>query len=84
MSFEHVPGFRKGEFMRIALAICLAAVIGCTSEETVADVDWEKLRVEAVNRPRTLVYNTDGNDVYHWPSNLPVTAENFTGRRGLI
>ena len=67
--------------MKFVLAICLAAVIGCTSEETVADVDWEKLRVEAVNRPRTLVYNTDGNDVYHWPSNLPVTAENFTGRR---
>ena len=45
------------------------------------DERWEARRTAAVNRPRTLVYNTDGNDVYKWPSNLPVTVENFTGRR---
>ncbi|MBQ6339764.1 MAG: hypothetical protein IJI36_11525, partial [Kiritimatiellae bacterium] len=31
--------------------------------------------------PRTFVYNTDGNDAHNWPSNLPVTVGNFTGRR---
>ena len=72
---------RKGEFMKFVLVICLAAVVGCTSKETAAGADWEKLRAAAVNRPRTLVYNTDGNDVYNWPSNLPVTAGNFLGRR---
>lgn len=51
------------------------------SQSIAADAGWEALRTAAVNRPRTLVYNTDGNDVYKWPSNMPVTVENFIGRR---
>ena len=54
----------KGGFMEFLLAICMVAMVGCTSGEPAAGADWEKLRAEAVNRPRTLVYNTDGNDVY--------------------
>ena len=42
---------------------------------------WAARRAEALARPRTFVYNTDGNDAHNWPSNLPVTVENFTGRR---
>ena len=45
------------------------------------DASWEELRATALARPRTFVYNTDGNDAHNWPSNLPVTVENFTGRR---
>jgi hypothetical protein len=52
-------------------------VAGCTSQED----NWEVKRQAAVNRPRTLVYNTDGCDMLYWPSNLPITVENFTGRR---
>ena len=46
-----------------------------------ADDAWAARRAEALARPRTFVYNTDGNDAHNWPSNLPVTVENFTGRR---
>ena len=45
------------------------------------DDAWAARRAEALARPRTFVYNTDGNDAHNWPSNLPVTVENFTGRR---
>ena len=42
---------------------------------------WAARRAEALARPRAFVYNTDGNDAHNWPSNLPVTVGNFTGRR---
>lgn len=42
---------------------------------------WEAKRAAAVDRVRPLVYNTDGCDMLYWPSNLPVSVENFTGRR---
>ena len=57
----------------------LAATVGfCGSP---ADDAWAARRAEALARPRTFVYNTDGNDAHNWPSNLPVTVENFTWRR---
>ncbi len=57
----------------------LAATVGfCGSQ---ADDAWAARHAEALARPRTFVYNTDGNDAHNWPSNLPVTVENFTGRR---
>ena len=63
--------------------VMVASVFFCTTLAVAAQHDeaWEARRAEVVNRPRTFVYNTDGNDVYKWPSNLPVTVENFTGRR---
>ena len=45
------------------------------------DADWAARRAAAVNRDRTLVYNTDGCDMLYYPSNLPVTVEAFTGYR---
>jgi len=69
-------------------SFCISAVVGgsvlflalmaCAG---LGDSSWEARRAAAVNRPRTFVYNTDGNDAHNWPSNLPVTVENFTGRR---
>ena len=63
----------------------IVAVSACTvfAMEVLAqdDASWEGLRAAALARPRTFVYNTDGNDAHNWPSNLPVTVENFTGRR---
>lgn len=43
--------------------------------------NWAEKRASAVNRFRPLVYNTDGCDMLYWPSNLPVSVGNFTGRR---
>ena len=45
------------------------------------DPAWELRRAKAVNRMRPLVYNTDGCDMLYWPTNLPTTVANFTGRR---
>ena len=62
-----------------AAFVVLAGQFGfCGSQ---ADDAWAARRAEALARPRTFVYNTDGNDAHNWPSNLPVTVENFTGRR---
>ena len=61
-----------------ACAVCVAMVGFCGSP---ADDAWAARRAEALARPRTFVYNTDGNDAHNWPSNLPVTVENFTGHR---
>ena len=59
------------------LSISVALIAGCSTQ----DEAWEAKRKAAVERPRTLVYNTDGCDMLYWPSNLPITVENFTGRR---
>ena len=54
----------------------IVAVSACTvfAMEVLAqdDASWEGLRAAALARPRTFVYNTDGNDAHNWPSNLPV------------
>ena len=57
----------------------LAGTFGFCGSST--DDAWAVRRAEALARPRTFVYNTDGNDAHNWPSNLPVTVGNFTGRR---
>ena len=66
-----------------ALRIVLSAVFLAECGEIRAnDGDmWAARRTAAVNRARPLVYNTDGCDMLYWPSNLPVSIENFTGRR---
>ena len=58
-------------------AVFAALLADCTAQ----DGDWAAKRKAAVERPRTLVYNTDGCDMLYWPSNLAVSVENFTGRR---
>lgn len=63
---------KRCEFLGL-LAVLL--VVGCTKD------DWVEKRASAVNRPRYVVYNTDGCDILFWPSNLPISVENFTGRR---
>ena len=69
-------------FYLVAVAAAFVVLAGqfgfCGSQ---ADDAWAARRAEALARPRTFVYNTDGNDAHNWPSNLPVTVENFTGRR---
>jgi len=60
----------------------VAAVVGCApSRMSSNEAAWAAKRAAAVNRARPLVYNTDGCDMLYWPSNLPVSVANFTGRR---
>ena len=68
--------------MRIVVSGLLGACVlaGCC-QNAVSDEQWAAMRAEAVNRTRPLVYNTDGCDMLYWPTNLPVTVGNFTGRR---
>ena len=63
--------------MKSAFAVWLTAwaVMGVQAD------DWAMKRQAAVGRARPLVYNTDGCDMLYWPSNLPVSVANFTGRR---
>lgn len=59
------------------LAGCAALLVLLTG----CDDEWEARRSAAVNRPRGVVYNTDGCDMLYWPSNLPVSVGNFMDRR---
>ena len=69
----------KKAMVGIVLAgVC--AVAGCRQSSS-DDAQWAAKRAAAVARPRPLVYNTDGCDMLYWPSNLPVSVENFTGVR---
>lgn len=45
------------------------------------DDAWEKLRTEALNRKRRVIYNTDGCDAVYFPRELEATKENFISRR---
>lgn len=68
--------------MLTILTVMLAATTVDAIEQPLAARDeWEARRSAAVNRPRGVVYNTDGCDMLYWPSNLPVSVENFTDRR---
>lgn len=55
-------------------ALCIGTVWG-------ADEAWEAKREALKNRPRQLILNSDGNEVIHWKTNLPVTVGNFTAQR---
>ena len=42
---------------------------------------FEAKRAEMLNRPRTVIYNTDGNDMVLYPRSLPLTQEAFESVR---
>lgn len=68
----------KCDFSTACAAILCVFAAGCAPDDVGG---WAAKRSAAVNRARPLVYNTDGCDMLYWPSNLPVSVENFTGRR---
>lgn len=62
----------------LAAALCGGAAGGGGAP---GDGDYAALKAAALARPRGFVYNTDGCDILYWPTNLPVSVENFTRRR---
>lgn len=60
-----------------------AAVLGVlgTVQILAGDDSWDAKRQAAINRKRTVIYNTDGCDAVYYPKNLPATKENFINQR---
>ena len=60
------------------IVICVVSslfVMSCVGD------DWDALRIAAVDRPRPLIYNTDGCDMLQYPSNEPVCVAAFIRQR---
>ncbi len=51
-----------------------------TAWAAVAD-NFEDMRQKALNRKRTIIYNTDGCDAVYYPKNLAASKENFIKQR---
>jgi hypothetical protein len=45
------------------------------------DAAWRQKRLEALNRPREVIYNNDGNEPYLWPTNRPFSMTGFLDMR---
>ena len=41
------------------------------------DAEWAAKRRAAIDRPRAVIYNTDGCDALYYPKNIPVSVEEF-------
>ena len=50
--------------------------IGCMT-----DTAWQQKRWEALNRPREVIYNNDGNEPVLWPTNQPFSIDCFLKMR---
>lgn len=59
---------------------CLTVILPLSAAE-MSDADWQKLKQQALNRKREVIYNTDGCDVVYFPRDLPATEENFIRQR---
>ena len=69
-----------GMLLGIAAALAQASVDAMRTSR-LGDGDYAALKAAAMARSRGFVYNTDGCDILYWPTNLPVSVENFTRRR---
>ena len=54
--------------------IALAAFLGAVTAGRAADEAWQQKRREALNRPREVIYNNDGNEPVLWPTNRPFSV----------
>ncbi len=67
------------QLLHFLLLCCTAGSV--TATEFSNDTGWEARRRQALDRPRHVIYNNDGDDATWYPNNLPVTPENFLARR---
>lgn len=66
----------KNTYLYAAAAMVLCAATGCEKKPS-----FEDLRKAALERPRPVVYNTDGCDMLYYPTNLALSAEGFCSLR---
>ena len=80
------------KILRISAAVVLFGFCGCSQSHPTDAVKasgdgkptadaFEKMRSEMLNRRRTVIWNTDGNDMMLYPRNLPHTQEAFESVR---
>ena len=63
------------------LAFLLAGVcVLASSCRLTGEVSWEAKRRAALERPRRVLWNDDGCDIYYWEKGVPVTVENARRR----
>ena len=63
--------------MKAALWTVTVAASLLAMAEVARDDSFEAKRAAALGRPRTVIWNTDGNDMVCYPRNLPCTPEVF-------
>lgn len=73
--FSGCSGVRAGVGAAAAAALGLL-LLGCSTGPA-----WEAKRAEALNRPREVIYNNDGNEPYLWPTNQPFSIAAFLAMR---
>ena len=73
--FSGCSGVRAGVGAAAAAALGLL-LLGCSTGTA-----WEAKRDEALNRPREVIYNNDGNEPYLWPTNQPFSIAAFLDMR---
>ncbi len=69
-------GFRAWVRGGACLWLALVLVSGCAS-----DKGWQRQRAEALNRPREVIYNNDGDEPLIWPKGQPFSLEAFYAMR---
>ncbi len=65
---------------RLLLMGAMASAFAISSCRLAEDSAWEMKRQEALNRPRRILWNDDGCDIYYWDKGVPVTVENARKR----
>ena len=72
---------REATMGRKSVNVCMAAVTAAGVASAAPGTDFEALRAKLLNRPRQVLYNTDGCDALYFPAELPATAEALEGCR---
>ena len=73
--------FSGGSGVRAGVGAAAAAALGVLLLGCSTGTDWEAKRAEALNRPREVIYNNDGNEPYLWPTNQPFSIAAFLDMR---
>ncbi|MBR4222655.1 MAG: hypothetical protein IKR81_15960 [Victivallales bacterium] len=66
--------------MNLDTALLCLTMTGC-SVFAADDASWAAMKRAALERPRTVIYNTDGCDALYYPNDLAVTPDNFKSCR---
>ena len=66
--------------MNLDTALLCLAMTGC-GIFAADDASWAAMKRAALERPRTVIYNTDGCDALYYPNDLAVTPDNFKSCR---